>query len=150
MKAISLWQPYATAIAIGLKKVETRSWKTAYQGRLAIHAAKRWTPQQQEFARLEQSCGRLPYALPLGCIVAVVNVAGCCPAEEFTFQSPSSLIECRYGDYSSGRFGWILTDVIRLDKPIPYSGTQGFFNVPDYLFPEFLREPISTAKEGTS
>lgn len=32
MKAISLWQPWASAIAVGAKRVETRSWATKYRG----------------------------------------------------------------------------------------------------------------------
>lgn len=41
MKAISLWQPWATLIATGAKQIETRSWATSYRGPIAIHAAKR-------------------------------------------------------------------------------------------------------------
>lgn len=41
MKAITLWQPWASLIAIGAKKYETRSWKTNYRGPIAIHAAKK-------------------------------------------------------------------------------------------------------------
>lgn len=40
MKAITIWQPWASAIAHGLKGIETRSWGTKYRGLLAIHAAK--------------------------------------------------------------------------------------------------------------
>jgi activating signal cointegrator 1 len=39
MKAISIWQPWASLIAIGAKKYETRSWETSYRGPIAIHAA---------------------------------------------------------------------------------------------------------------
>ena len=35
MKAISLWQPWASAVALGSKRVETRSWSTSYRGPLA-------------------------------------------------------------------------------------------------------------------
>ncbi|TRU31740.1 MAG: ASCH domain-containing protein [Microcystis aeruginosa Ma_QC_B_20070730_S2] len=41
MKAISLWQPWASLVANGLKLYETRGWPTKYRGVLAIHAAKR-------------------------------------------------------------------------------------------------------------
>jgi len=41
MKALSLWQPWASAIALGSKRIETRGWATSYRGPLAIHAAKR-------------------------------------------------------------------------------------------------------------
>lgn len=39
MKAITLWQPWASLIAVGAKKYETRSWATKYRGLLAIHAS---------------------------------------------------------------------------------------------------------------
>lgn len=39
MKAITIWQPWATLIAIGAKQYETRSWKTDYRGKIAIHTA---------------------------------------------------------------------------------------------------------------
>jgi len=41
IKAISLWQPWASLVANGLKLYETRGWPTKYRGVLAIHAAKR-------------------------------------------------------------------------------------------------------------
>jgi hypothetical protein len=42
IKCISLWQPWASLVAVGAKRIETRGWATAYRGRLGIHAAKRW------------------------------------------------------------------------------------------------------------
>jgi hypothetical protein len=44
MKAISLWQPWATLVAIGAKTIETRGWSTSYRGPIAIHAAKKLIP----------------------------------------------------------------------------------------------------------
>lgn len=41
MKALTIWQPWASLIACGAKIYETRSWKTSYRGRIAIHAAKK-------------------------------------------------------------------------------------------------------------
>jgi hypothetical protein len=41
MKIFTLWQPWATFIALNLKQFETRHWGTSYRGKLAIHAAKR-------------------------------------------------------------------------------------------------------------
>lgn len=38
MRALTLHQPWATAVALGVKTVETRSWATSYRGPLAIHA----------------------------------------------------------------------------------------------------------------
>jgi len=41
MKAITLWQPWASLLACGAKQYETRSWATSYRGPIAIHAAAR-------------------------------------------------------------------------------------------------------------
>jgi hypothetical protein len=41
MKAITIWQPWASLLACGAKKYETRSWKTDYRGPIAIHVAKK-------------------------------------------------------------------------------------------------------------
>lgn len=41
MKAITLWQPWATLIAIGAKRIETRNWRApaSLNGQwIAIHA----------------------------------------------------------------------------------------------------------------
>ena len=40
MKALTLTQPWATLVAMGAKRIETRSWTTNYRGPLAIHAGK--------------------------------------------------------------------------------------------------------------
>lgn len=51
MKALSLWQPWASLIAHGIKTIETRSWpppKSLIGQRIAIHAAKRWTRAERD------------------------------------------------------------------------------------------------------
>lgn len=40
LRAITVSQPWATLIAAGHKRIETRSWATGHTGRLAIHAGK--------------------------------------------------------------------------------------------------------------
>lgn len=47
MKALTLWQPWASLIALGVKTIETRSWaapKSLIGQRIAIHASKRGLP----------------------------------------------------------------------------------------------------------
>lgn len=39
--ALTLWQPWASLVAAGVKTVETRHWSTKYRGPLIIHAAAR-------------------------------------------------------------------------------------------------------------
>lgn len=40
MKAVSLWEPWATLVRLKIKRIETRGWSTSYRGPLAIHATK--------------------------------------------------------------------------------------------------------------
>ena len=40
MKVLTIKQPWASLILLGLKKYEFRSWKTEYRGELLIHAGK--------------------------------------------------------------------------------------------------------------
>lgn len=37
-KALSIKQPWTSLIAMGLKDVENRTWKTKYRGRILLHA----------------------------------------------------------------------------------------------------------------
>lgn len=94
MKALTLWQPWASLIAVGDKTIETRSWSTKYRGPLAIHAAARpignvalsvgrWTNVTGEpIARGQQAMsGGVNDLLvcPLGAIVATANLADVVP-----------------------------------------------------------------------
>lgn len=133
MRTISLWQPWATAVAIGIKKIETRHWSTNYRGPLAIHAAKRWDGQQREFAMIEHGLGRLPKRLPFGAVIAVCDLIDVQPTDELVLEIGA--VEKMYGNYSAGRFGWILADVRELSEPVPFKGHQSFFDVPDNLLP---------------
>jgi len=79
MKAISLWEPWATAIAIGAKKIETRSWATSYRGPLAIHAAKLASHAPGIYAPLLRpvfaAAGITEFRhLAFGCVVATCRV----------------------------------------------------------------------------
>ena len=134
MRAISLWQPWASAIALGVKRVETRHWSTNYRGPLVIHAARRWDAEQRGFAAAEHCLGRLPSRLPLGALVAVATLIDVRPTDELSLEV--SAIERLYGNYAPGRFGWMLEDIRPLPEPIGYKGHQSFFDVPDGVLPE--------------
>lgn len=131
MRAISLWQPWASAVVLGVKKIETRHWGPKYTGPLAIHAAKRWHAEQQQFAATEVALGRLPQRLPFGAIIGVVELLGWRFAEDVAAQITA--IERMYGNYDAGRFAWLLANARALPEPIPFKGHQSFFEVPDDL-----------------
>lgn len=157
MKALSLTQPWATLVAIGAKKIETRSWSTAYRGTLAIHAAKSFPRSARDMLALQEPFRsaflaggyrigplRNPNWIPLGCIVATCSLLGCyrIPDDERLFdlgpnrtpefaRLPPREPELSFGDYSPGRFAWILADVQRLDEPIPARGALGLWEWSD-------------------
>lgn len=51
MKALTLWQPWASLVALGVKSIETRSWSTSYRGQLAIHAAATMPSYQNRYVK---------------------------------------------------------------------------------------------------
>lgn len=124
MRAISLWQPWAAGIAIGHKSIETRHWSTNYRGPLLIHAAKRFGPEEREFASVERTLGRLPERLPLGAYIAITHLVDVRPTEELALEVGP--IEKLYGNYEPGRYGWILERTSSF-PPVPAKGRQGFW-----------------------
>lgn len=131
MRAITLWQPWATLVAVGAKRFETRSWSTRYRGPLAIHAAKR----KPEFGSLEfrnlvtRSLDDLGFTsdLPLGVVVATCELIDAFPVEEMWLELKDLPLEDAFGDWSAGRFAWYLTNIKMLEVPIPARGSQGFW-----------------------
>ena len=130
MKAISLWQPWASAIPLGLKKIETRSWDTRLRGTIAIHAAKRWTEDERSWAlHFSRLYGRPELAdPPRGAIIATARLVATFPTEALT--GDITEMERAFGNYGADRFGWMLEDVVPLATPIPYRGLQGLFEIP--------------------
>lgn len=86
MKAITIWQPWASLLAIGAKQYETRSWETKYSGPIAIHAAKK-DPCKIPLLGLEafeeatkeelKKAGLAWCLLPSGSIIATAELIGC-------------------------------------------------------------------------
>lgn len=160
MKAISLWQPWASLVVLGSKTIETRHWSTNYRGPLLIHAAKRlnrqemWAYQQdQQFMSAFHKMGKDAnlFQLPFGAIVGMVDLVDCRPSESFR-ESMREKIWAKYdwhtedemnawwteehlGNFEPGRFGWVLENPVAYegDRIVPYKGSQGFFEVSEEL-----------------
>jgi hypothetical protein len=134
MKALSLWQPWASYIAVGMKQFETRAWETHYRGPLAIHAAaRRLTPGELEL--LEEF--PLPYGhgpLPFGAIVATCELVNCTRMTDANIAARSP-IELELGDWYPGRFAWALAKVVALPKPVPARGVPGLWYFDDVAQP---------------
>lgn len=131
MKAITLTQPWATLVELGIKRVETRSWSTSYRGPLLIHAAK--GKPDRGFEAALKARGILPadLVLPLGAIVARCRLqfVGSTTVAFAALDADSP--ERELGDFGPGRYGWSLTRVERLPEPIPWRGALGLWDGPD-------------------
>lgn len=158
MKLLSLWEPWATLMARGEKRIETRSWSTPYRGWLAIQASKgglskndlRETCLDPVFYKalgLDTIVQPLNWreAFPFGKIVAVVNLVACPRTEWLTAPDPSPLVlgsdlmterEMAFGDYEDGRYGWVTKSVFGLPDPIPFKAKQGLCDVPEAVVAE--------------
>lgn len=123
MKAITMWQPWASLLACGAKKFETRSWATNYRGPIAIHAAAKRPPNQSEIPwknfsaitnalmrhfgawRFDWRLGATKnypdgtdngFDIPLGAVIATAELVGCWEIAE----DPNGPFICRpfFGD----------------------------------------------------
>jgi hypothetical protein len=150
IRALTLTQPWATLVAIGAKQVETRSWGTDYRGPLAIHAAKRFPTAARALCVSGPWFGRSKFsevlraarirgpvederrystgALPLGKVLAIVELVDVRPiTSPDAFGHPLGDNEVAFGDWTPGRFRWVLADVRPLPEPIPARGALGLW-----------------------
>ncbi len=124
MKAITIWQPYAQAIALGLKTYETRSWPTKYRGKIAVHASIK--PLSQEGKRLSEKYGIKNFSFSK--IIVIADLTDCILiTEEFIKLQPQ--IEIDFGNWLTGYYAWKLENIQALKNPIKVSGKQGLWNV---------------------
>lgn len=153
MKAITLDQPWASAIALGLKTIETRGWATRHRGPIAIHAGVRKTGWYNVEA-FDLLCAEVPGAqdtfarvgirefdhMPRGAVVAIADLVDCKPVELLLTQGvvTEGLSDWWWGNYECGcnRWGWRLANVRSLAQPIPAKGMQRVWEwaAPDFDF----------------
>jgi len=111
---LTLYQPWAWAIAEGYKKIENRPWAPppsvlANKSFIAIHAGVKY--DHDGFHFLSDRLGlRVPYNVVQGAIVCVARLDGVVTESD----DP-----CFFGP-----FGWVLKDVVRLARPVPARGFQ--------------------------
>jgi hypothetical protein len=184
MLLLTLTQPWATLVALGEKRIETRSWAphAGADGELiAVHAAKTFgglrgirLPGSSRNLPLSVDglaslCDRWPFAdvlygthgvgyqtrrrasaalpgsraigkaiaaeLPLGAVVAVAVLRSWHPTEpgllERELHHRAAPHEAEFGDYSDGRWAWLLEGARPLSRPYGMRGQRGLQSVPE-------------------
>jgi hypothetical protein len=148
MKALSLWQPHAIAIGLGIKPYETRGWQLRPEEigvPIVIHAAKKVFREQDydweyfKEAKMRLSAAGVPlHKLDYGKAVCICVFTAC--LRTATVRGRIGDAEF-WGDFSDigedgrERFAFKVGAVKLLpetERP-EITGRQGFFNVPDEL-----------------
>lgn len=128
LRAISLWQPWASAMASGFKRIETRSWPTSHRGDLVICSAKR-KPTLAECGDVQTFMAAQTF--PYGFAVCIVELYDCWPTERINgLRQPIDDGERELGNYAPGRFAWLSRNCRKLINPVPVIGRQGFWTLP--------------------
>lgn len=153
MKALSIWQPWASLLMADVKSYETRNWsppRDLIGDRIAIHASKTakglqiYTDAMEDFANAAMHSAALAIGysqgkpLPFGCILGTARIAFILQTDG-EYGSEVLPDERALGDWSAGRYAWRLTDHEPLATPIPYRGQQGLFDIPDHIIPGATR-----------
>lgn len=126
MRVITLQEPWASLIGENIKTIETRSWPCNQYGELYIHAGlskiSKSDKRKNDLARWLQ--GSLHY----GMIFAKCNLSDCILiTDEYAQKIKESDPRCFLcGDYTPGRYAWILTDIEPIE-PIFKTGKLGIW-----------------------
>lgn len=132
MRAITLYEPYCTLVCLGEKCIETRHWSTDYRGRLRNHASKtfpKWCKllinEEPFFSILKSSLLTRPESFQLGVVKATVDLIDVLPVRNV--RDKLTKLERAFGDYSPGRFAWILANPKVLEHPVAAKGALGLW-----------------------
>jgi len=122
IKALTLWPPWGQFMAKGLKKIETRSWYTAYRGPLAIHSGARIYRKEIPPEVYELAIKTLgpEHQWQLGKILCIVNLNECLKT---AYVNPNKL-ERMLGNYELGRYAWCTSMIKVFQNPVPARGMQ--------------------------
>lgn len=128
MKVLSIQEPYATLIAEGYKKIETRSWKTNYRGDILIHASvsKKYLKSITDSKVIELLQN---IELNYGKIICKATLTDCVEMTmDFIKEIKNDSQEYSLGIYEKGRYAWILTNIEPLTEKLPVKGKLGLWD----------------------
>ncbi len=134
MKALSLWQPWASAWLSPIKINETRPRICHHHGDLLVHAAKTMadTDVTDEFGDLlcEHFGNGWIVTMPRGALIGVVKIIAC---RSTNIMPPEhrETPDWHAGNFSPNRYAIErATEFVLFKTPIPWRGQQFLFDVP--------------------
>ena len=132
MKALSIIQPWTSLIAVGIKDVENRTWRTNFRGEFLLHASAKRLPDGWDVLTDEQKKAVERLIQPFG----TVNDVKLLPVSSII--GKATLVDCVQNHPSvwaeKGVWNWVLKDVVLFDRPIlNVKGKLGFWEFDDSL-----------------
>ncbi len=150
IRALTLTQPWAMLVALNAKQQETRSWKLAYRGPVAIHAAKGFPAEahmlckQEPFRTVLCEAGYADArAFPIGHVIALGLLDDIRPTTA-ELRARLSDQERAFGNYSDGRYVWHFATVYHLATPVAVRGSLGLWG---WTLPDGCRQELSAVVE---
>jgi len=118
--ALSVRQPWASLIVLGLKTIEIRSWSTDYRGCLFIHASKTLDDRAMKRFQIENPS--------VGALIGTVELIR---VERFTESTWEELADehLEIGPLSPSLYAWHMANPKPFAKPVPYRGDRGLFPI---------------------
>lgn len=115
-RCLTIYPHWAWAIIHGRKRIENRTWRTDYRGRLWIHSGRRRTPEASDLDLLPDLPA--PDSLVTGAIIGHVSLVDVVPLHEVSGRP-----------FASGPWCWVLESPTPVD-PIPCSGQVSLWTPP--------------------
>lgn len=168
--AVTVWQPWATLLACGVKPVENREWApdlepgetlVIHAGRFGVKhtevepAAREWEAARALLVEHCQRGGRCPAAVKRlfrrdssGALPGVTEVSYGALVALVTFDGAvrrARVVEGRADLWFVGPVGWYVCDAVRF-RPVPHGGERGLWVVPPDV-ERVVRERLSAAEE---
>lgn len=126
MKCLSLRQPYADLLVSGKKTIELRKWNIKFRGDFLIHASKTVDKDSCHLKQIQ------PETLVRGAIIGkafLYDVKKYTDKKSFLEDKNKHLSENEY-DFA---YGFLIKNPIKFEKPTPFSGKLGFFEVDEKI-----------------
>ena len=122
MKCLSLKQPYAEFVADGRKTIETRRWNTNFRGKFFIHSSK--SIDSNSATLLNIDCSKLIKGAVIG-LAFLFDVKKYTSEEDFLADKEQHFSI----KFSKPKYGFLLKNGKKLNKPISMPGQLGFFDI---------------------
>lgn len=137
MKALSIKQPWAQLISLGVKPIENRTWPTNFRGRIYIHASGKPVPfnSMENGMRFTQGQLKDVFAMklperfpdhmskyPTSAIIGEVDIIDCVLGHDSVWAEHSAIVMRKidgiHQPVEVPVYNWVLANAVIYDQPV--------------------------------